>query len=251
MLMNGPATPRVPARRVGLGAIELIELGSSVPRVELPYRADFSRRPFLSSRYPRTGPALGQLDFLKSVGSFLTGAFEFIFKNLAALVNVPLNLASQGVGVLFDGLAGFLRNIPIIGVLAAELLLVGKAVIQFGLSVPGLLLSGIGNIFGEVKKAIDATKTVEQKKTDEKKAEENILKKAEEKGGAPLKNAVGQAIAGQAPSNTTPPPNPPNPLPPGAQDVGTQVGQSADLQNALSVGLPIAGAAALAFMILR
>lgn len=246
MLSNGPAVPRVRALPIRLGAIELIELGSA--RRSL----DTARRPFLASRYPRStsGPMLG-MDFLATVGSFLTGAFEFLFKNLAALINVPLDLASKGIGVLFDGLAGFLSNIPIIGVLAAELLLVGKAVIQFALSVPGLLLSGIGNVFGEVKKAIDATKTADEKKADEKKAEENILKKAEAKGGTQLKSAVQQAIGGQAPSNTTPPPNPPNPLPPGADQVGTYVGKGGDLDNIVKVGLPIAGATALALMVLR
>jgi hypothetical protein len=244
MMLENVAVPRVKAYPVRLGAIELIELGAARKAL------DPTRRPFLASRFPRpygTGATLGQLDFLRTVGSFLTGAFEFLFKNLAKLVSVPLDLASKGIGVLFDGLAGFLRNIPIVGVLAAELLLVGKAVIQFGLSVPGLLLKGIGNIFGEVKGAIDATKTPEQKKVDEKKGEENILNRAKEKGGDPLQSAVKQALGGQAPSNTTPPPNPPQPLPPGADQVGANIGGS-QIEEALKVGLPIAGAAALVFM---
>lgn len=237
--------PRSQAYPVRLGAIELIELGSARRALTS------SHRPFLAARYPRphgSGPALGQLDFLASVGSFLSGAFEFLFKNLASLVSVPLDLASKGVGALFDGLAGFLSNIPIIGVFASELLLVGKAVIQFGLSVPGLLLKGIGNVFGEVKKALDVTKTPAQKAADEKKANDNILSKAQAKGGDPLMNAVKDALLGKPPSNTTPPPNPPNPLPPGGETVGTSIGQSSDADQILKVGLPIAGAAALVFM---
>lgn len=237
------AAPRPKAYPVRLGAIELIELGSARRAL------DSGHRPFLAARYPRPhgfGPSLGQLDFLSSVGSFLSGAFEFIFKNLATLISVPLDLASKGVGVLFDGLAGFLKNIPIIGVLASELLLVGKAVIQFGLSVPGLLLKGIGNVFGEVKKALDVTKTADQKKSDEKTANQNILDKAKAKGGDPLMNAVKDALIGKPPSNTTPPPSN-NPLPPGVADVGLGLG-SPDLEKVLSVGLPIAGAAALVFM---
>jgi hypothetical protein len=244
MLQNVVAPP-FKAYPVRLGAIELIELGSTRRALQS------SNRPFLAARYPRShgpGPSLGQLDFLASVGSFLAGAFEFIFKNLASLVSVPLDLASKGVGVLFDGLAGFLKNIPIIGVLASELLLVGKAVIQFGLSVPGLLLKGIGNIFGEVKKALDVTKTPAQKQADEKKANENILNKAQQKGGDPLKSAVQQALQGNAPSNTTPPPQN-NQLPPDVKDVGTGIA-STDLNEALKIGLPIAGAAALVFMVI-
>lgn len=240
------AAPRQKAYPVRLGAIELIELGSARRAL------DSGHRPFLAARYPRShgfGPALGQsLDFLSSVGSFLSGAFEFLFKSLASLVSVPLDLASKGVGVLFDGLAGLLSNIPIIGVLASELLLVGKAVIQFGLSVPGLLLKGIGNVFGEVKKALDVTKNASQKKSDEKTANDNILKKAQDKGGAKLKNAVQEALLGKPPTNTTPPPAN-NPLPPGVADVGLGLG-SPDLDKVLSVGLPIAGAAALAFMVM-
>lgn len=228
-----------------LGAIELIELGSTRRAIES------GQRPFLSSRFPRSGsgPMLGQLDFLASVGSFLAGAFEFLFKNLASLVNVPLDLASKGIGVLFDGLAGLLTNIPIVGVFAAELLLVGKAVIQFGLSVPGLLLNGIGNIFGEVKKAIDATRTPVQKKADEGAAQKNILDKAQAKGGNPLVDAVKQVLMGKPPSNTTPPPHPLNPLPPGADQVGSSLAES-DADQILKVGLPIAGAAALLFVAL-
>jgi len=244
-MIENTAVPRAKAYPVRLGAIELIELGSARRAL------DTSHRPFLAARYPRphgSGPALGQLDFLASVGSFLSGAFEFLFKNLASLINVPLDLASKGVGVLFDGLAGFLSNIPVIGVLASELLLVGKAVIQFGLSVPGLLLKGIGNVFGEVKKALDVTKTPEQKKADEKKANENILNKAQQKGGDPLKNAVKDALLGKPPSNTTPPPAN-NQLPPGAQDVGAGLGGT-DLGEVLKVGLPIAGATALVFMLI-
>jgi len=244
MLQNVVAPPNK-AYPVRLGAIELIELGSARRALTS------SNRPFLAARYPRPhgpGPTLGQLDFLASVGSFLAGAFEFLFKNLASLINVPLDLASKGVGVLFDGLAGFLKNIPIIGVLASELLLVGKAVIQFGLSVPGLLLKGIGNVFGEVKKALDVTKTADQKKADEKKANENILNKAQQKGGDPLKNAVQQALQGNPPTNTTPPPAN-NQLPPGVQEVGAGIGGT-DLNEVLKVGLPIAGAAALVFMVI-
>jgi hypothetical protein len=242
MMLENSAVTLINTYPVRLGAIELIELGSARRAL------DPSRRPFLAARYPHShGPRLGQLDFLSSVGSFLSGAFEFLFKSLATVINVPLNLASQGIGVLFDGLAGFLRNIPIVGVLAAELLLVGKSVIQFGLSIPGLLLKGIGNIFGEVKSAIDATKSAADKKKDEKEAENKLLEAAKKKGGEPLQNAVRDALGGKPPGNTTPPPNPPNPLPPGADQVGMNIGES-DLDQVLKVGLPIAGAAALVFM---
>lgn len=220
-----------------LGAIELIELGAT-------RRHGAPRIPFLSNRHSRmSGPRLGQLDFLKDVGSFLTGAFEFVFKTLASLVNVPLDLASKGIGVLFDGVAGLLKNVPIIGEIAAELLLVGKSVLQWGLSVPGMLLSGVGNVFGEIKKAIDATKTSSEKKADEDAAKKKILDKAQQKGGEPLKAAVSSALNGEAPAGATNVP-PQQQLPPGAGDIG-----KSDLDRVLEIGLPVAGAAALAFLV--
>jgi hypothetical protein len=225
-----------------LGAIELIELGSPIPSINL------GRRPFMSGRYPHAsvgrGPELG-LEFLTSIGSFLTGAFEFIFRTLADIVNVPLDIASQGIGVLFDGVAGFLKNVPILGPICAELLLVGKAVIQWGLKVPGLLLGGIANIFGEIKNAIDATKSPADKKADADIGKENLLRKAEEKGGPALRSAVQSAISGKDPEGVTgiPPKN--TNLPPGADDIGG----GSDLDQILGIGLPVAGAAALALVL--
>jgi hypothetical protein len=94
---------------------------------------------------------------------------------------------------------------------------------------------------------LDVTKTPAQKSADEKKANENILNKAQQKGGDPLKNAVQQALQGNPPTNTTPPPAN-NQLPPGAQEVGAGLASSG-LEDALKVGLPIAGAAAVLLMI--
>ncbi len=221
-----------------LGAIELIELG----RTHSNSTAPILRRPFLSNPKPMlSGPQLG-LDFA-SIGSFLTGAFEFLFNTLADVVNVPLDIASSGVGLLFDGLAGILVNVPIIGVLASQVLLLAKSVIQWGLSVPGLLLEGVGNIFGEIKNAIDATKSDDEKKTDEAEAKKKILDKAEEKGGPEFKDAVNDALEGEKPSGTTGTPDkrPDSSLPPGAEDIGqpTKTG----VEKAIEIGLPVAGAA--------
>ncbi len=221
-----------------LGAIELIELGSS-------QRLPTLRRPFLSNR-SLSGPRLG-MDFLATIGSFLTGAFEFLFKTLGQLLNVPLGLLSSGVGVLFDGLSSLLVNVPIIGVFASQLLMITKSVIQWGLSVPGLLLEGLGNVFGGIRKAIDATQTPAKKKQDEAAGKEKILERAEQRGGIPLRTAVGQVLGGQVPGGVTGVPTP-LPLPPGMQDVGVTTG---DLNQLLGIGLPIAGAATLAFLLLR
>jgi hypothetical protein len=227
-----------------LGAIELIELGNAVPRIEKPYNFDPGRRPFMSSRYPRTfrGPELGQLDF-SNIGSFLAGAFEFIFKMLANLVNVPLDVASQGVGVLFDGVSGLLKNIPALGPICSELLLLAKAVIQWGLKVPGMTLSLVGNVFSEIKNAVDTTKSSGEKKQDESIALKNLLRKAEEKGGSTLESAVSQAISGKIPDGVTGvPPLRPEDLPPGADTIGAP----SSVDRILGIGLPVAAVLVLA-----
>lgn len=231
-----------------LGAIELIELGSS--RRESAGTLPVLRRPFLGTRQrPMIANRfnLGQLDFLGDIGSFLTGALQFVFENLASIIDLPLDWLSSGVGLLFDGLAGILVNVPIIGVLASQVLLLAKSAIQWGLTLPGELLGGIGDIFGQVKDAIDATRTDDEKKEDEKKAKEKILAKAEEKGGKELKDAVDKALGGKTPDNTINTP-PTNDLPPGADEIGTS--DKTDIEKVLEIGLPVAGAAALVFIAL-
>ncbi len=231
-----------------LGAIELIELGASGQNS--PEGVPVLRRPFLGSRTQMlANPVkLAGVDFLATIGSFLTGAFEYLLVTLADLVNVPLDLASSGVGLLFDGVAGLLINVPIIGVLASEILLLAKSVLQWGLSVPGLLLEGVGNIFGEIKGAIDATMTTDEKKKDEAEAKDKILDRAEQRGGTELRDAVEDAIDGKVPAGADNVPPQQFDLPPGADQIGRS-GKS-DIEKVLEVGLPVAGAATLVFLAL-
>jgi hypothetical protein len=238
-----------------LGAIELIELGRS-------QKAPTLRRPFLANRsravdmpppdlFPMEARMLGArlagIDFA-AIGSFLTGAFEFLFKSLSSIISVPLDLMSSGVGVLFDGLAGMIVNVPIIGVLASQVLLLTKSLIQWGLSLPGLLLSGLGNVFGEIKGAIDATRTTDEKKKDEAAAKSKVLDAAQKKGGEQLKNAVRDAIEGKPPEGVSGVPDPNTDLPAGADQVGGP--EKTGLERALEIGLPVAGAATLVFLAL-
>lgn len=233
----------MPVSRNRLGAIELVELGRG-PVMPVPLGMKRLNRPFLSNSRAHLG-----INFA-DIGSFLTGAFEFLFNTLADIVNVPLDLASQGIGVLFDGLAGIIANVPILGPLAAQVLLLGKSVIQWGLSVPGLLLEGVGNIFGEIKGAIDATRTDEEKDSDAKKAKEKILEKAEEKGGSEFKDQVKNALEGKTVTGADGREiNPKNDPPEGGEGLGKE-GEETQLESILKVGLPVAGAAALVFVAL-
>ncbi len=230
-----------------LGAIELIELGKSDrdDSTSLPVL----RRPFLGSSRPMLANQvqLGALDFLGDIGSFLTGEFESLFETLASIVDLPLDIASSGVGLLFDKLVSLLVNVPILGVAAAEILLLGKAVLQWGLSVPGLALEDIGNIFSEIKNAIDATKTVDEQKRDAAEAKSKILARAEQRGGVELREAVKATLEGNAPDAADVPTRRTD-LPAGADQVGV-VGKS-DVEKLLEIGIPIAGAATLVFLVL-
>lgn len=244
--------PAQPAHR--LGAIELIELGNS--RSSAPTM----RRPFLSGRRMFTGGVpeqspqlaqlqnpfqLGQLDWIAGLGSFLSGMFASLFNGLSDMINPLIDALSQGVGYIFDGVAGLLANIPIVGVFASQLVLVGKAVIQWGLSVPGMLLDGAGFVFEEIKGAIDAVMTDDEKKEAEGEAKKKILDKADEMGGKDFKDSVQNVLNGKGPDGEEDPPNKP---PDNSEDVGkedTDPGIGANVKDVLKIGLPIAGAATL------
>jgi len=108
----------------------------------------------------------------------------------------------------------------------------------------GMLLGGVGNVFGEIKKAVDATRTPSEKKSDEDAAKKKILDRAEQRGGPALRDAVGAALGGRPPTGVTGVPPIRTDLPPGAGDVG-----QSDLDRILEIGLPVAGAAALALVL--
>jgi len=186
------------------------------------------------------------LDFSASVGPFLTGSFEFIFKTLSSLAGVPADAATCGIGVLFDGTAGLLKNVPALGAVCFELLLLGKSILQRGLEVHGLSAENIVDIFSEIKNATDVAKSPEGKRTDEKAATENLLRLAKEKGGSDLEAAVSQVLAGKDPDGVMGTPSiRTEALPPGADQIGASAG---DLDRILGIGLPVAGALMLALV---
>jgi hypothetical protein len=134
--------------RFRLGAEELIELGRPGAR------APVLRRPFITGRVRR--PFLGILDILGSVAGFLANGLAFALNTLGDIVNVPLRILSQGVDIAFNAIAGILGSIPVVGELLAQIVLLGGALVKFGLSIPGLLLHGLRNVLGGVAKALDS-----------------------------------------------------------------------------------------------
>ena len=111
-----------------LGAIEIVELGRPRQRI------------------------LGQVVSETVGGGGTSGFFGDILgtglKTIADVVNAPLSALSQGLGTIFETIAGVLRGIPILGDIVAAILLVANAAIQFVLAIPGFVLGQLSNVFG-------------------------------------------------------------------------------------------------------
>lgn len=140
------------SRRFHLGAEELLELGDSHRKPMLK-----NRKPFLAGRL-----TMGQnegnsvLDALASVAKFLADILSKALLTISEILGVPLGAVSESVEVAFNAVSGLLKKIPAIGTLLAEIVLVGGALIKFGLSLPTLALSGLGNWVGGMAKALNA-----------------------------------------------------------------------------------------------
>lgn len=237
--------------RYRMGAEELIELGRA--------RAlGASRSPFLANR---TRHAMGSaaaadhrmgdiLDIVKDVGGIITGALGFALNTLGDLVSVPLDILSQGVDIVFTNVAGLLDHIPIIGSLLAQILLLGNSVIKFALSVPGMLLHGLGNVMNGISKALSTKNSPAENQKNVDKAKDDIIGKAP----PDLKDKVGQVLnsSGVSGSNLTPSLTPPGGTPPGGVTTGVPAPAAGPgLSDILAVGLPLAGVAAAAIVFLR
>lgn len=226
--------------RYHLGAEELIELGRD--RIMIA-----NRRPFLAGR---GGAELGILDMLGDVAGFLSSALGFVFNTLGDIINVPLGILSQGVDVTFNGVAGLLKNIPILGDLLAQVLVLGGSLIKFGLSIPGLALHGLGNVLGGIGKALSGENTAAENNGKVDQAKKDITNKAPD----PIKANVKKILdaSGVSGSNLTPNVGSNGQPMPSLSPDGTAVpsGKS-DLEQALTIGVPVVGGVALLVALLR
>jgi len=228
-----------------LGAEELIELGrpATCPAYLGARRTFFGGRPGSVRRGTFMGNArLGQLDLLAQAGSFLAKMLSGAFGLLADLVNVPANILVSGVDLIFTNVAGLLDDIPVLGTLAAQILLIGNAVIKFGLQVPGMLLGGISNVLGGLSKALDTTQNAAQKAASEKDAKDKILDRAPDF----LKGAVKSVLEGRSPSGAGGGAAGGAGGAGGADGTGAGEAGPSDLEKALMIGVPVAAAGALA-----
>lgn len=247
--------------RYRMGAEELIELGRPVPfgrPIHQPFLAGRAEhesavsQPFMGQVRRRMGDRaqMGDiLDIAKDVGGVITGALGFVLSTLGDLVSVPLNILSQGIDIAFTNIASLLDHIPIIGGLLAQILLLGNTVVKFALSVPGMLLHGLGNIMSGISKALLAKNTPAQNQKEVDKAKGDIV------GKAPpgLADAVKKALdsSGVSGSNLTPSLQTPTTGLPGSVPTPSPQGAGTDLTGLLAVGLPVVGVTAAALLFAR
>lgn len=124
------------------------------------------------------GAQLGFLDFLALIGQYLASALSFAFNTLGTIVDIPLKLLSEGVDIAFNGLAGVLENIPYVGPILAQIVLLGGAVLRFALSIPGFILHELGNLLEGAAKALEAYRTPEEREADMKEQKDKVVEDA-------------------------------------------------------------------------
>lgn len=227
------------ALRYQLGAEELIELGGD-SKVILK-----NRKPFLAGRIVKLGiPEENLLDTLEAAGPFIAEKLSLALETLATIINMPLGLMIESTDVAALSVSDLLKKVPSIGNLLAEILILGGALMKFGLSIPGLVLNGLACLLAGIAQAMDGRPET-QAQIDA--AKQSILSQASEDlkdrvekiigtigvsgdnlapdvtvGGRPLTTPAGTSLSGA----------PPPPVP--------------GLSNALAVGVPVVGAVALA-----
>ena len=227
------------ALRYQLGAEELIELGIDGSKVILK-----NRKPFLAGRIVRLGsPEENILDTLAMVGKFVAERLALALDTLSRILNVPLGVISESVDVASMVVSDLLKKVPSIGNLLAEILLLGGALMKFGLSIPGLVLGGLACLLAGIAQAMDGRPDT-QAQIDAAKG--SILNQASED----LKDRVEKIIGtiGISEDNLAPDvtvSGQPLTTPAGTSLSGAPPPPVPGLSNALAVGVPVVGAVAL------
>lgn len=228
--------------RYQLGAEELIELGADGSKVILK-----NRKPFLAGRVIKLGvPDENILDTLAASGKFLAERLSLALNTLSKILNMPLGALAQSADVAALNVSDLLKKVPAIGDLLAEILLLGGALVKFGLSFPGLALSGLGNVLAGIARAMQGGENV-QDQVDT--AKECILGMAPED----LKDRVEKILSSVGVSASSLTPDVLGNGQPIASPAGTSLSgalpppapEGSGFGNALAVGVPMVGVVAL------
>jgi len=126
------------------------------------------------------------LDILGKVAEFLATNLGKLINEFASIIDVPLDLLSQGVDIAFNGVADLVGLVPWVGPVLSEIVLVGAAIIKFGLSIPGLVLHGLGNLLEGWGAALDAKLTQREKEKELEEQRKKIIDDAPD----PIKDDV-------------------------------------------------------------
>ena len=130
-------------------------------------------------RPPMLGnPGLGGIDLTALLGGVLewlaTGLGQLI-NNFATAIEIPLGILSQGVDFAFNGVASLVGLAPWVGPLLSEIILIGASIVKFGLSIPGLVLHGLGNLLEGWGAALDAKLTQREKEMELERQRKSIV----------------------------------------------------------------------------
>ncbi len=90
-------------------------------------------------------------------------------------MGAPLSLLSQGVDWVFTNIASLIAEIPVLGSLVAEVLLIANAAIKFALNLPGMILTELSNVFGGLRKVFEGEYSDGEQKDMLKEAKDQIL----------------------------------------------------------------------------
>lgn len=210
----------------------------------LPFLAG-RERPFISNK-------LGQFEFLATIGSYLVKGLEFAFHTLGDFIEIPMQILSKGIDILFiDGLGGILNSIPLVGPLLSQIVVLGGSLLKFGLSIPGMALHGLGNVMGNIGKALDENFTESENQEGIDTSKKKIIDKAPDELKDNVKailDASGVSGSDLVPgfdgdkgeyTGTTPPTDDE------IESVETGTPIKSDLEKALMIGAPVAGVAAI------
>jgi len=106
------------------------------------------------------GPALAQATDMVIPGPAsgfdlaggLMGLLSDGISGLGTIIGAPLGVIGDAASFVIDGIAGLVGKIPIVGELVGTVLLVGKTLLNAGLSLPETVLKAFANVLGSFSK---------------------------------------------------------------------------------------------------
>lgn len=82
----------------------------------------------------------------------LMGLLSDGISGLGTIIGAPLGVVGDAASWVIDGIAGLVGKIPVVGELVGTVLLVGKTLLNAGLSLPETVLKAFANVLGSFSK---------------------------------------------------------------------------------------------------